>query len=88
MPEPSTDQWMAIQRELFAGRKIEAIKLYRQATDVGLTEAKEAMDGYEVKLRSEAPDRFSAPAKSGCFAMFLLIIALAVGGWAIAHAIC
>jgi ribosomal protein L7/L12 len=34
-----------------AGRKIEAIKLYRQAHGVGLKEAKDAVDAYEAATR-------------------------------------
>jgi hypothetical protein len=80
MPEPTTEQWKSIQAALFAGQKIQAIKLYREATDAGLAEAKTAMDAYEQRLRGDHPDRFTAPAsKSGCASMILLSIAL-LGG--------
>lgn len=36
-----------------AGRKIEAIKLYREAHGVGLKEAKDAVDAYEVATRGK-----------------------------------
>ena len=76
MPEPSTDQWQQIQSALFANHKIQAIKIYREATGVGLKEAKDAMDAYDARLREEAPDRFTAQAKSGCFSMILLALFL------------
>jgi hypothetical protein len=80
MAEPTTEQWQSIQAALFAGQKIQAIKLYREATAAGLAEAKEAMDAYEQRLRGDHPDRFNAPAsKSGCASMILLPIAV-VGG--------
>lgn len=39
-----------IQEALRRGDKIEAIKLYRELTGVGLAEAKQAIDGIESKL--------------------------------------
>jgi hypothetical protein len=76
MPEPTEDQWTEIQAALFESRKIQAIKLYREATRVGLKEAKDAMEAYDVKLRAEAPDRFTAAPRTGCFGMILLFLGL------------
>jgi hypothetical protein len=77
MPDPTTEQWQQIQAELFAGRKIQAIKLYREATGVGLKEAKEAMEAYAQELHQQAPERFAkGPARSGCAGMILLILLL------------
>lgn len=45
---PDSDE---IQRLLQAGRKIEAIKLYRTQTGAGLKEAKDAVDRMEAELR-------------------------------------
>ena len=45
------------------GNKIEAIKVYREATNVGLREAKEAVETIEARLgRSRQPAPFTAPA--------------------------
>ncbi|HYO11267.1 MAG TPA: hypothetical protein VER17_20045 [Tepidisphaeraceae bacterium] len=74
MSEPTEPQWAEIQDHLFAGRKIQAIKAYREATHCGLAEAKEAMEAYARRLRQEGPDRFAAPEKSGCAAAVLLIL--------------
>ena len=82
--EPTQEQWMQIQAALFAGRKIQAIKAYREATGVGLKEAKDAMEAYEVRLRQEHPDRFTAAPKSGCMGVILLAVlaaAVAAYGW-------
>ena len=81
MAEPTTDQWQQIQAALFANRKIQAIKIYRQATGTGLKEAKDAMDAYDARLREESPDRFAPRAKSGCFSMILLPLFLAAAGF-------
>lgn len=57
MSNATPEQQLArIQAALFEGRKIEAIKLYRQATGVGLAEAKERIDAKEVQLRQSQHD--------------------------------
>ena|SRR5947199_9831557 len=82
MAEPTEQQWAEIQAALFAGRKIQAIKLYRLASGLGLKEAKDAMEAYEARLRGEAPDRFTAPAGKGCASMILLCIGIiATAAW-------
>jgi len=48
-----------IREEIFAGRTITAIKLYRQyVPGAGLAEAKDAIEAMERKLREESPERF------------------------------
>jgi len=47
-----------IRKAIFAGRKIEAIKLYREFSGLGLKEAKDAVEEIERKLRRESPGRF------------------------------
>jgi ribosomal protein L7/L12 len=44
MADLSDEQLQSIQSELRAGRKIQAIKLYREFTGTGLAEAKDAVD--------------------------------------------
>lgn len=46
------------------GNTIEAIRVYRQATNVGLAEAKDAVDTIAARLRGGAPLPFSAPPPS------------------------
>jgi len=48
-----------IETCLFAGQKIGAVKLYRDATPGSLAEAKAAMDELESQLRAEFPTRFT-----------------------------
>ena len=70
----------AIENAIFAGRKIEAIKLHRESTGVGLSEAKRAVEDLEVDLRRCSPERFIAGAsKNGC-AGVLVSFALMVAG--------
>jgi Ribosomal protein L7/L12 C-terminal domain len=61
-----------IRELLLAGKKIEAIKQYRQAKGLGLKEAKDAVEIIEYELRKSG----QLPQKSGgCFGLFLLLIA-------------
>ena len=65
---PLTDeQVQQISAAIFAGRKIAAIKLYRQATNVGLKEGKDFIEALEIRLRQESPTAFTVPPGSaGC----------------------
>jgi len=60
---------------LRAGHKIEAIKLLRQRTGVGLKEAKEAADALERQLGLSTPP-VSPAAKSLLFWLVLIVVAL------------
>jgi hypothetical protein len=75
-----------IREAIFAGKKIQAIKIYREAAGTGLKEAKEFIDTLAAKLYEESPDRFkSPPGSSGC-AGVLLAIATVIGSaiWLVA----
>ena len=55
-----------IHEEIFAGRTITAIKLYRQyVAGAGLKEAKDAVEEMEKKLREESPGRFAMDKAEG-----------------------
>ncbi len=69
---------------IFRGRKIEAIKLHREHTGLGLKEAKDAVEAIEAALRKQSPEKFSAPPKSGgCASVIVGCCALgaATGAW-------
>ena len=73
MATPLTpEQLEPIRQALLAGSKIEAIKLYRAATNVGLAEARTAVEKLESQWRAATPEQFSKPARTGCFAMLVL----------------
>ena len=74
-PEPKIEQ---IKRALFAGRKIEAIKIYREQTNSGLSDAKTAIEKLEAELRASSPEKFTAPVKVGCVGVVLAIVLLGV----------
>lgn len=66
------DQLAQLHGMIFAGQKITAIKLYREATGVGLKEAKDAVEAMEANLRREQPHRFQTVQGKGCGAGVLL----------------
>ncbi len=68
-----------ISDALLANRKIEAIKIYREATGSGLMEGKEFIEKLEDDLREEYPDKFPERGK-GCAAVFLIGLVLATTG--------
>ena len=75
----SDDDVERIRTAIFAGRKIDAIKLYRECTGKGLKEAKDFVEALEAELRRVAPDQFTGPpAGKGC-AVILASIAVFVG---------
>jgi ribosomal protein L7/L12 len=78
------DDMDRINEALFAGKLIEAIKIYRAATPCDLKEAKDFIESLENRLRSEMPERFTAPQRkvveiraSGCLLM-LVVSAIAI----------
>ncbi|HYV26737.1 MAG TPA: hypothetical protein VFA77_04350 [Candidatus Eisenbacteria bacterium] len=78
MNQLTEQQRQAIEAEIFAGRKIEAIKLYAIAAigadkspvreaRAGLADAKQAVEEIEKDLRQRHPEKFTQSAgKSGC----------------------
>lgn len=80
--QPERANW--IKEALFKGNKIEAIKLYRDGTNLGLKESKEAVEKIEDALRLQSPEKFTAKANKGCLVMLLglggllLLVVLAV----------
>ncbi len=80
------DKLEQIKEDLFHGRKIDAIKLYREYTNVGLAEAKQAVEKIEAELGSSTPGKSAPPVKGkGCLAVLVLMILFAAGvsAWAV-----
>ena len=57
---------------LLQGNKIEAIKIYREATGLGLKESKDAVELIESELRGSG--QLPPKTKSGCFALLGLLL--------------
>lgn len=86
LPKSSSDTALptsnaAINEAIFAGKKIVAIKLYREQTKAGLAEAKRAVEEIEKQLRSSAPGLFSKPVSKGCFAAICFLFGVGVVLW-------
>lgn len=62
-----------IADHLYAGRKIQAIKLYRNRTGQGLKEAKEFIESLEAELRAREPARFARGQGKGCAVALALL---------------
>lgn len=61
-----------INEAIFAGRKIEAIKIYREATGQGLMESKDFIERLTASLRKRYPDKVPAQT-SGCVSAVVLL---------------
>lgn len=78
----------AIEKAIFAGRRIEAIKLYREATGEGLAEAKRAVEDLEVDLRRSSPEKFIASAhKTGCMGVLVCAAFVVIGAILVSYLI-
>lgn len=76
MADLTQQQWQAVETEILAGNKIAAIKMYREATGVGLAEAKQAVEKMESDLRQARPELFKASkARKGCAGAALALVA-------------
>lgn len=86
MNEPiSEDKVEEIKAAIFAGNKIEAIKLFRAETGKELAEAKDFVEELICELRAKEPEKFTSPSR-GCvgvvvlFALVLAAIGLMMSG--------
>ena len=62
---------------IYAGQKLQAIKLYRDSSGQGLKESKDFIELLEVELRGKEPEKFTVmPAGKGCLGM---VAALGLG---------
>ncbi len=76
------DKRSAIMDAIYAGasRKIEAIKLVREATGCGLKEAKEYVEKTSAELYAKEPQKFSAPpGGKGCLGVVMAGILVLIG---------
>lgn len=64
---------LRIDTSLLAGKKIEAIKIYREITGTGLKEAKNAVEQVEQNLRGQGR---LIPKPSGCMGMLASLLIL------------
>ena len=75
--ELPADKRQAIMDAIYGGspRKIEAIKLVREATGCGLAEAKQFVEKLGAELYAKEPQKFSAsPVGKGCVGMLVAVV--------------
>ncbi len=77
MADIKEEQLKQVEELLFAGRKIEAIKLVREITGMGLKEAKEFVDQHAAHLHEAYPHKMPA-SKSGCGAASLIFLTVSL----------
>lgn len=77
-PQIPQDTLKEIHDALFAGKKIQAIKHFREATGQGLAESKTAVEAIDAELRAANPDKFLAQ-RNGCLGMLVLTTLLLTG---------
>lgn len=72
------EQRQAILEAIYGARKIEAIKLVRDATGCGLKESKEFVEKLSAELHAKEPEKFAAaPAgKGGCIGVLMVVMVL------------
>jgi len=77
MPDQLTpEQTQQIADTLTSGRKIEAIKLYRDATGKGLKDAKDFIDALIPKLIEQDPEKYGALVRQGTGCASAIVLAL------------
>ena len=76
LTEPQQKQ---LDELLYGRQKIQAIKLYREWTRVGLKEAKDAVEMRQASLRTLSPESF--PAKGGGCMSVMVLAGGAVAAW-------
>jgi len=80
--QPTQEQIEEIGNALASGRKIEAIKIYREATGKGLKEAKEFIEALIPKLMEQDPEKYAklSAQGTGCASVILICVGVTVAG--------
>lgn len=75
---PNSDQMNAINDAIFAGRKIEAIKLYREASGHDLKDSKEFVEKLAAQLYAQYPEKFpiSPPQQTATAKRVIIVLAI------------
>jgi hypothetical protein len=74
MSEILPEKKAEITDAIFAGRKIEAIKLYREATGLGLKESKEFVEALQSRLQQDSPEKFTTSSGGGCATVLACLV--------------
>lgn len=74
----SDEQRTQMTELLFIGHKLNAIKIYRQATGAGLKESKDFVDTLEASLQQTMPEKFQIIQYAGPPASFAITIVVGI----------
>ena len=75
LPESTIE---GIKADLRAGHKIAAIKRVRDAANIGLAEAKKAVEDLHAEFHAKDPINFPAPtASKGCLGLVVILLVVA-----------
>ena len=68
---------------IYEGKRIQAIKIYRDSTSKGLKESKEYVDRLSMELYERYPDRFAVKpsASTGCMTAIVFPGLIGLAGW-------
>ena len=80
--ELTKEQIENIEEEIFAENKIQAIRLCREYTGWGLKESKDFVENRIRDLLETDPEKYGhllSQGRSGCFAVFILLIGSTAG---------
>ena len=79
--DPTQEQIEEVGNALASGRKIEAIKIYREASGKGLKEAKEFVEALIPQLKEQDPEKYAKLSSqgAGCASVILFCVALTAG---------
>ena len=78
---PDDEQMAAISEALASGKKILAIKIYRESTGRSLREAKDFIEALAPKLAESGPENHveAVQTKGGCVGLFLSAVVILYG---------
>lgn len=75
MDDLSSESIDEITELIFSGRKVQAIKRYRELRGTSLREAKKFIESLTAQLQETSPERFSSPSGQGCSPAILAVLA-------------
>lgn len=70
LPPPVMDE---ITHAIYNGRKLEAVKIYKESSGKSLREAKTFVENLTTELKAASPEKFGTPSTSGCAGLILLL---------------
>ena len=85
MSELNDSQMEDLKKLLAEGRKLEAIKCYREFTGSGLKESKEWVDRLQADQVKDQPELYQNRSSGGCFGLVLIALGAGPLGYALTH---